>query len=136
MSFLHVAQLYILIFVRFYKYRGVSMSFWERFYNLCIEKNEKPNPLGAKLGISSGSITRWKNGGIPNSKTLESIADYFNVTTDYLLCKTNIKKEQTAELQSDNEEINKLIEIGTKLSPEHLQALLVLAEELEKGQSE
>jgi len=112
------------------------MTFWNRFYNLCIENNTKPNPLGVKLGIPSATIAGWKKGSYPNVIYLEKIADNFNVSIDYLLGKTNIKKEQTAGLQSDNEDINKLIEIGTKLSPEHLQALLVLAEQLEKGQSE
>lgn len=112
------------------------MTFWDRFYNLCIENETKPNPVCKKLGFSNSASTHWKAGQLPGATSLKKIANYFDVSTDYLLGKTDIKKEQTAEMQSDNEDINKLIEIGTKLSPEHLQALLVLAEQLEKGQSE
>lgn len=59
--------------------------FWERFNTLCFENNTKPNPVAKELGISSGIITKWKNGSLPNSDTLLKIADYFNVSVDYLL---------------------------------------------------
>ena len=113
-----------------------SLSFWDRFYNLCLKVGSKPNPVCKELGFSNAVSSHWKAGQLPGATSLKKIANYFNVSTDYLLGKTDIKKEQTTELQSDNKDINKLIEIGTKLSPEHLQALLVLAEQLEKGQSE
>lgn len=63
--------------------------FWERFYKLCENTNLKPNPLGKKLGISSGVITKWKNGGIPNGETLIKIADYLDCSVDYLLGRTD-----------------------------------------------
>ncbi len=59
--------------------------FWERFYNLCIRNGKKPNPVGKEVGLSSGIISKWKNGGIPNGETLMKLARYFNVSTDYLL---------------------------------------------------
>ena len=48
----------------------------------------KPNPVAKELGLSSATVTKWKNGTLPQSETLLKIADYFNVTTDYLLGKT------------------------------------------------
>ncbi len=59
--------------------------FWERFYNLCIRSGKKPNPVGKEVGLSSGIISKWKSGGIPNGETLMKLARYFNVSTDYLL---------------------------------------------------
>ena len=50
--------------------------FWERLYNLCLEKNTKPNPFAREIGISSGVITKWKAGGIPNGEMLIKIANY------------------------------------------------------------
>ena len=38
--------------------------FWERFYNLCLQKNTKPNPVAKEIGISSGIVTKWKNENI------------------------------------------------------------------------
>lgn len=63
--------------------------FWQRFINLCLENNTKPNPVASQLGISSGSVTNWKNGTIPNSVTVQKIANYFHVSADYLLGKTD-----------------------------------------------
>lgn len=105
------------------------MTFWDRFYDLCIENGTKPNPLGVKLGISSGAITRWKNGGIPNSNKLELIADYFDCSTDYLLGKTDIKKEPTAQnKQPVSEELQKLINASSSLSDEEATKVLEFVE--------
>ena len=59
--------------------------FWTRFVQLCAERNTKPNPVAKELGISSGAVTSWKNGSVPHSTTLNKIADYFKVSTTYLL---------------------------------------------------
>ena len=59
--------------------------FWECFVQLCAERNTKPNPVAKELGISSGAVTNWKNGAVPQSATLKRIADYFGVSTSYLL---------------------------------------------------
>lgn len=59
--------------------------FWKNFIDLCNKKNVKPNPVAHELGISSGSITAWKNGRVPSSTTLQKLADYFGVSTEYLL---------------------------------------------------
>lgn len=63
--------------------------FWQRFYVLCKQADSTPNAIAKKLSISSGAVTAWKNGRIPNSSTLQVIADYFGVSTDYLLGKEN-----------------------------------------------
>ena len=63
--------------------------FFDRFSFLCKENGETPNSLGKKLGIPSGSITAWKKGTIPRSKTLDEIADFFGTTVDYLLGRTD-----------------------------------------------
>jgi transcriptional regulator with XRE-family HTH domain len=61
--------------------------FFERFADLCKGIGETPNSVAKTLGISSGSVTAWKNGTEPRNKTLSAIADHFGVTTDYLLGK-------------------------------------------------
>lgn len=59
--------------------------FWETFVELCNNRGTKPNPVAKELGIPSGSVTDWKKGRIPRGATLQKIANYFGVTTDYLL---------------------------------------------------
>lgn len=69
------------------------MTFWEQFYNLCQINGTKPNPVAKELGFSSATVTQWKNGSVPSSKSVSKIADYFNVSTDYLLG-SEMKEEQ------------------------------------------
>lgn len=66
-------------------FKGVFFMFWERFYSLCLRNGKRPNPVGKEIGLSSGIISKWKHGGIPNGETLMKLAKYFNVSTDYLL---------------------------------------------------
>ena len=63
--------------------------FWEIFLTLCEQHSIKPNPLAKQLGISSGAVTSWKNGKVPHHSTLIKIANYFDVSVDYLLGKTD-----------------------------------------------
>lgn len=67
--------------------------FWEKFYNLCLSHGIKPNPVAEQIGISSGLITKWKHGATPNTDALLKIADYFNVSVDYLLGRTDAGTE-------------------------------------------
>lgn len=95
------------------------MTFWERYYELCLENNTKPNPVAAQLGISTATVTRWKNGSYPTAKYLQKLATFFNVSTDYLLGKTDKKNEQTVPDElSASEELRKLIEESSTLSDE------------------
>lgn len=57
--------------------------FWAKFVELCNKNGKKPNPVAKELGISSGSVTSWKNGVQPHDSTLMKIANYFGVPVDY-----------------------------------------------------
>ena len=63
--------------------------FWDRFFALCQRNGKKPNPVGKEIGLSSGIISKWKNGGIPTGETLIKLARYFDVSVDYLLGRAN-----------------------------------------------
>ncbi|MDO5149680.1 MAG: helix-turn-helix transcriptional regulator [Oscillospiraceae bacterium] len=65
--------------------------FWDQFIKLCTELNTKPNPVAKELGISSGILTKWKNGSLPSTDALLKISEYFNVSIDYLLGRTEQK---------------------------------------------
>ena len=79
--------------------------FWDIFYQVCIEQGTKPNPVAKQIGVSSSTVTSWKNGGIPNGETLLKLADYLNVSVDYLLGRTtekNISANYGIQNHSDN----------------------------------
>lgn len=59
--------------------------FWENFCKLCEKNGIKPNFVCKELGFSNATATKWKKGATPTGTTLSKIADYFLVSTDYLL---------------------------------------------------
>lgn len=65
-----------------------SINFYKIFETLCNASGKRVNTVGKELGISSGSISQWKNGAIPSGEKLVQLADYFNVPIDYLLGRT------------------------------------------------
>lgn len=61
-----------------------------------LRKSRKLNQatLAEALGMSQATITSWENGKrIPDIEMLVKLADYFGVTTDYLLGRTPMEIE-------------------------------------------
>lgn len=63
--------------------------FWSTYVELCNAVNKAPNKVAAELGITSGTATKWKNGAVPQDRTIKKIADYFGVTVEYLKGETD-----------------------------------------------
>lgn len=60
--------------------------FYETFARLCQQKGVSPNAVAKEIGVkSTGTVSAWKKGAIPNDGKLLAIAEYFGVTVDYLL---------------------------------------------------
>ena len=68
------------------------MTFWEVYDKLCKERNVASATVLTEIGISTSRTTNWKKGAIPNGETLCKLADYFDVSIDYLLGRSKIKK--------------------------------------------
>lgn len=94
--------------------------FWTNFVNLCAEKGIAPNALAAQLGFSSGSITAWKNGTVPRETTLKKIADYFSVSVDYLIGRTNQKEKPATIGDGQSETLRNIMDMLSDLTPEKL----------------
>lgn len=60
--------------------------FYDLYLELCKEKNVTPTRAALEIGISKATPTTWKKRGLtPQGETLNKIASYFGVSTDYLL---------------------------------------------------
>lgn len=57
---------------------------------LCREKGITQKELAKIIDVSQNTIKNWEN-NLPNGDTLLKIADYFGVTTDYLLGRSSNK---------------------------------------------
>lgn len=66
--------------------------------SLCKANNTSVTAVCKELGISTSKPTAWRNGSTPNSKFVVLFAQYFGVTTDYLLgvSSTPISNEKKA----------------------------------------
>lgn len=59
---------------------------WKELINLREARNLKQKDVANALGISFASYSRWESGTVtPKIKDLIRLADYFQVSTDYLL---------------------------------------------------
>ena len=66
------------------------MTFYETLTKLMKERNVTAKELSETLKFGKNQIKYWKdNGNIPNGETLISLSNYFDVSIDYLLGRTN-----------------------------------------------
>lgn len=68
------------------------MSIYQRIKDLANKKNISIRELEKQLNFSNGAVNKWREKA-PSDK-LEKVANYFDVTTDYLLGRTSIKDKK------------------------------------------
>lgn len=59
--------------------------FYNQLERLCQQNNIAMTTVVQKLGMSKSVVTSWKKGIIPTGETILKLAQYFNVSTDFLL---------------------------------------------------
>lgn len=68
--------------------------FYDRLQELCRERGiALTNVVVDILKMSRGNLSRWKNGAVPKGDTLSTLAEYFGVSTDYLLGTESLKEK-------------------------------------------
>ena len=89
-------------FVRLAQISGGIIVFYDVYLSLCKRSNKKPSVVAAELGINKSNVSNWKNNGYtPRGEALQKIADYFGVTTDYLLAGEEKVPTQEGEHEED-----------------------------------
>lgn len=87
------------------------MVSFERLKKLCDDQGISINTLEERIGISKNGLYAWKK-KVPGGNNLQLVADYFNVSVDYLLGRTDkkyydlTKKEKTDIGQEVEEMLN------------------------------
>lgn len=79
------------------------MTLFERVSELAKKQHIGLKELATRLGLSESAIYQWRTSS-PKSETLGKVADYFGVTTDYLLGR------EEKPMQSDDKKSNSQIE--------------------------
>lgn len=94
--------------------------FIERLESLMKEKGVSQKMIAEYCGIGKNQFAYWKkHGNIPAGAILDKIANYFDVSVDYLLGKTDVKKESNNSPSLSDEQMALLLEI--KSLPEDQQ---------------
>lgn len=99
---------------------------FERYLQLLNEKKLKNIDVARATGIPASTFSDWKKGkSSPKIEKLQKIADYFNVSLDYLLGKTDISNPpitiEPYELLGDR--LRKIRELSGKTQKDVAKAL-------------
>jgi transcriptional regulator with XRE-family HTH domain len=89
---------------------------------LCNSVSKTPSKCALEMGISKVAVTNWKNrGNIPTDANLQKIANYFNVSVEYL----KGEQEQTTKkpLSENEERLKELYELTDGMSDAEIMAL-------------
>ena len=97
--------------------------FYDKFMELCAERNVKPSPILKKLGLSSGNLKRWEAGANVNSDTLKKLSEYFQVPVDYFLDERPGSADIKAEIPDDANVFRKIYWIF-KSHPDNIASFL------------
>ena len=76
--------------------------FFNRFRTLCEERGISVYRACTDIGLNRSAVAKWKDGGKPNGTTAAKLADYFGVTTDYLLGQAEQRQPQTKQVSDED----------------------------------
>ncbi|TLG70264.1 helix-turn-helix domain-containing protein [Culicoidibacter larvae] len=78
--------------------------FIERFNNICDDFDFKPtsSKTAKFVGIPTSTLGKYMTGSMPSAEAILKIANAFDIDTDYLLGKTNIKNRSKTIINLDD----------------------------------
>ena len=118
--------------------------FYDLFCQLCEKKGVSVTRATVEMGLSRTIGSKWKRtGATPNGETLNRIAEYFGVTTDYLLTGEAAKtaaidvvdddlREYLDELRSRPEK-RLLFSVTKNATRSQIEAIVRMIEEMQKN---
>lgn len=69
--------------------------YYEKFQKLCEIKGVKPSEVSRATGVATATLSSWKSGKYtPGIDKLRKIADYFNVSVEYITQSPDVKNPQ------------------------------------------
>ena len=103
------------------------MNTIDRIFDLMKKNSVTAAQLSKELGLSKSTFTQWKQGlQNPSFDIVSKIADYFNVSIDYIAGRTDNPTPPKKELTADDElnlAISKLTPKGRERTKEYIDLL-------------
>ena len=110
--------------------------FAENLKNLRKIKGITQTQFATEFNISSGTIAMWETGKrMPDSETLKRIAQYFNVSIDYLLDNEKSSSEETEKLDDVYFSLAKELQDG-EIDPDDVRLAIETIKNLKKKAGE
>ena len=116
------------------------MNSVERVKTICKDRKIPISKLERDLGYSNGYIGQLRKGTFPNDR-LKEIAEYLEVSIDYLMTgkekeggETYYLNDETKEIAQEifeNKELRMLFDVTRKSNPQRLMAYYNMIKELE-----
>lgn len=118
---------------------------YEIFEELLKKHKVTAYRVSKETGIATATLTQWKNGtSIPKQDKLQKIADYFNVTLDYLMgverdenvqYYLNNETREIAQEIFENKDLKILFDASRKAKPEDLKLIIEMAKRFKGDQN-
>ena len=95
----------------------------QRLKGLRATKDMTQADLAKLLGITQQAVAKWETGKAePDNETLKKLADYFHVSTDYILGHNTTAEDMKAILMQPKEDkpspVKQMLDLYHKLTPE------------------
>lgn len=109
---------------------------YDKFEKLLKEKNVTPYRVHKETGISTATLSDWKNGkSQPKKDKIEKICEYFGVPVSYFYGDSTSSdgyylSDETAQVAQEifeNKELRALFDVQRGMAPEDLKALHQMA---------
>lgn len=109
--------------------------FYDNVYKVCRERGTTPTTVLKELGFSSGNVSKWKSGSVPNIDMVQAIAKYLRVSLDYLV---NLEGDSSYSVLSDSERewldiISRIPEEKQEMCKDFLRTHMVVPDKNVKG---
>ncbi|GAB5616240.1 helix-turn-helix transcriptional regulator [Faecalimonas canis] len=119
---------------------------YEIFEQLLQKHGVSTYKVSKETGIAQSVFSSWKTGiSTPKQDKMQKIADYFNVSLEYLTTgkekeggETYYLNDETAEIAQEifeNKDLRSLFDMSRKMPPERLKAHLEFMKKLEEQEN-
>ncbi|MFT3952745.1 MAG: helix-turn-helix transcriptional regulator [Oscillospiraceae bacterium] len=93
-----------------------------KLFELMISRGINAKKVSDATGISTGNISDWKSGrSVPSLDKIKQLADYFNVSIDYLL--GNEQNEKSPLSEEDRELLDVFSQLGKTRRKDYLDLI-------------
>lgn len=103
------------------------MTAFDRVKKLCDEQKISIVELEERLKFGRNSLYGWKK-KTPNGANLIKVAEYFNVSTDYLLGRTDSRELENNHNKISDEDFRKIERFARNLTPKDRKKALKILE--------